>query len=78
MYPVRSRKLEAFLHAHMVYWVSQDKDEFGETCWHYEDTDELRRVVAEYLHIVETRRRLSNADPKTLGDRIYRSSEKRK
>lgn len=71
MYKVTSRKLEEFLHVHLIRWVSQDKDDFGETCWLYEDTDELRRVVHEYKTIVAKNRRLSN---EALGGKVYRVS----
>lgn len=77
MYTVRSRKLEDFLHVHFIAWVSQDKDEFGETFWVYEETDELRRVVNEYRTLIEReKRRLSNAEPKTFGSRVYRKPQK--
>lgn len=75
MYQVKSRKLEEFLHVHMIYWITQDKDEFGEACWIYEDTPELRRVVAEYITIVANRRRISNAEIKSPAGRFHRKPE---
>lgn len=76
MYQVKSRKLEEFLHVHMIYWVTQEKDEFGETCWSYEDTAELRCVVAEYKSIVAKKRRISNAEIKSPAGRFHRKFEK--
>ena len=76
MYQVRSRKLEEFLHVHMIYWSSHEKDDLGETVWFYEDTDELRQVVAEYKSIVARKRRISNAEIKSAAGRVYRRPEK--
>lgn len=76
MYYVKSRKLEEFLHVHMIYWISQDKDEFGDTVWAYEDSEELRRIVSEYKALIEQKRRLSNAKVKSSSvSRFYRKPQ---
>lgn len=72
MFQTTSRRLEEFLHVHLIRWVSQDKDEYGDTQWTYEDTEELRRVVVEFKSIMKKDRRLSNAEVKTFGGKVYR------
>lgn len=46
-----SRKLEQFLYAHNIPFQSWHKNEDGMTVWVYPNTDDVRRVVAEYRSI---------------------------
>lgn len=61
MFEVRNRKLEQFLHIHGIAFVRWYKDVDMTTTWVYEDTDELRRVVAEFQEIQERRARIRRA-----------------
>ena len=55
MFETASRKLEQFLYSHDILHIGIHKDEDGMTVWEYADTDELRRVVAEFREIEKRR-----------------------
>jgi hypothetical protein len=46
-----NRKLEQFLYLHGISHMSQYKNVDGMNVWVYNDTDNLRRVVAEFRSI---------------------------
>lgn len=51
-YETSNRKLENFLFVHDIFHVRWYKNPIdGLTVWVYDDTHELRRVVAEYMEI---------------------------
>ena len=45
---VKSRKLEQFLYAHGVDFLSCSKDEEGMTVWHYQRNAENIRIIEEF------------------------------
>ncbi len=49
-------RLEQFLFVHDIRFISWSKTEDGLTCWTYERTPELERVVQEYKEIDQRRR----------------------
>lgn len=69
-FETRNRKLENFLYIHDIHFSHFKKDADNMTVWVYEDTDELRRVVAEFKEISERRerRRLSLKASEILKD----------
>lgn len=54
---IRNRKIEMFLYAHGVDWISQEKDTEGLTVWKYADNKENRRIIDEYLQALAIRSR---------------------
>ena len=54
---VRNRKIEQFLYLHGVDFVDTGKDIDGTTFWRYEDNEENRRIIDEYLRAQEIRAR---------------------
>ena len=52
---IRSRNLEQFFFAHGVDFISQGKDELGDTVWEYERTPETEFILAEFRHGVRVR-----------------------
>lgn len=55
IFTTRSRKLEQFLFAHAVDFTTCGKDEEGMTYWTYDDTDEVRHIVAEFREALRRR-----------------------
>ncbi len=51
----KSRKLEQFLYAHGIDFISQDKDDEGMTIWTYEQTDEVMFIITEFKIALERR-----------------------
>lgn len=47
-----NRRLEQFLYAHEIYFISCDKTSDNMTVWTYMQTPELDRVVNEWRSIV--------------------------
>lgn len=52
-----NRKLEQFLFLHGILHIGQYKNDDGMNTWVYSNTDELRRVVAEFRSIWIDKRR---------------------
>lgn len=55
-YETSNRKLENFLFVHDIFHVRWYKSPIdGLTVWVYNDTPELRRIIAEYMEIAQRR-----------------------
>lgn len=56
VFTTKSRKLEQFLYAHAIDFISSGKDlDDGMTYWSYTETDEVLRIVAEYREALRRR-----------------------
>lgn len=51
-----NRKLEQFLFAHFIRYKSWYKSDDNMTVWVYDDTPEVKKVVAEYRALVAAHR----------------------
>lgn len=56
VFETSNRKLEQFLFAHFIRHESWYKSDDEMTVWVYQDTPELRAVVAEYKELVSKNR----------------------
>ncbi len=55
---IRNRKAEQFMYAHAVDYTIMTKDPDGITVWLYDDTEENRRIVEEFISAQEKRQRM--------------------
>lgn len=64
-FTTKNRKLEGFLYAHLIRPLEWRKED-GWTVWEYEETEELLRVVREYMDMM-TRHNLGNHIEEVMG-----------
>lgn len=52
---IRNRRLEQFLYAHGIDFISCNKDDEDMTIWTYENTEEVKRIMKEFTLANERR-----------------------